>query len=135
MKENFYYFFVGGGCGCFFNWNTVDLQCCVTFCYELSYIYICFLEKGKATHSIILAWRTPWTRRSWQPTVHGVTKSWIQLKRLEYSGHMHRYFHSFCVIFYFFSPFFFSKILHFQKCSKNSITMSIHMPVVLIHHL
>ena len=29
------------------------------------------LEKGKATHSSILAWRTPWT------TVHGVTKSWI----------------------------------------------------------
>ena len=29
------------------------------------------LEKGKATHSIILAWRMPWT-----VTVHGVTKSW-----------------------------------------------------------
>ena len=28
------------------------------------------LEKGKATHSSILAWRIPWT------TVHGVTKSW-----------------------------------------------------------
>ena len=27
------------------------------------------LEKGKATHSIILAWRTPWT------IVHGVAKS------------------------------------------------------------
>ena len=27
------------------------------------------LEKGKATHSSILAWRIPWT------TVHGVTKS------------------------------------------------------------
>ena len=26
------------------------------------------LEKGKATHSSILAWRMPWT------TVHGVTK-------------------------------------------------------------
>ena len=30
------------------------------------------LEKGKATHSSILAWRIPWT-------VHGVTKSWTQL--------------------------------------------------------
>ena len=29
------------------------------------------LEKGKATHSIILAWRIPWT-------VHGVAKSWTQ---------------------------------------------------------
>ena len=28
------------------------------------------LEKGKATHSSILAWRIPWT------TVHGVAKSW-----------------------------------------------------------
>ena len=31
------------------------------------------LEKGKATHSSILAWRIPWT------TLHGVTKSWTQL--------------------------------------------------------
>ena len=28
------------------------------------------LEKGKATHSSILAWRIPWT------VVHRVTKSW-----------------------------------------------------------
>ena len=28
------------------------------------------LDKGKATHSRILAWRIPWT-------VHGVAKSWI----------------------------------------------------------
>ena len=30
------------------------------------------LEKGKATYSSILAWRTPWI-------VHGVTKSWTGL--------------------------------------------------------
>ena len=30
------------------------------------------LEKGKATHSSILAWRIPWT------VVHRVTKSWTQ---------------------------------------------------------
>ena len=30
------------------------------------------LEKGKATHSGILAWRIPWT-------VHGVAKSWTGL--------------------------------------------------------
>ena len=29
------------------------------------------LEKGKATHSIILPWRIPWT-------VHGVAKSWTR---------------------------------------------------------
>ena len=31
------------------------------------------LEKVKATHSSILAWRIPWT------TVHGVSKSWTRL--------------------------------------------------------
>ena len=29
------------------------------------------IEKGKATHSSILAWKIPWT------VIHGVTKSWI----------------------------------------------------------
>ena len=33
------------------------------------------LEKGKATHSSILAWRIPWTVHP----VHGVTKSWTWL--------------------------------------------------------
>ena len=36
------------------------------------------LEKGKATHSSILAWRIPWT-------VHGVTKSWTQLSGFHFS--------------------------------------------------
>ena len=33
------------------------------------------LEEGMATHSSILAWRILWA------IVHGVTKSWIQLKQ------------------------------------------------------
>jgi len=33
------------------------------------------LEKGKATHSSILAWRILWT-----DVVHGVTKSWTRLR-------------------------------------------------------
>ena len=46
------------------------------------------LEKGKATHSRVLAWRIPWTEepgrlhgveRDWS---HGVTQSWTQLKPL-----------------------------------------------------
>ena len=37
------------------------------------------LEKGKATHSIILAWRIPMDRKAWWATVHGVTKSRTQL--------------------------------------------------------
>ena len=36
------------------------------------------LEKGKATHSSILAWRIPWT-------VHGVSKSWTQLSDFHFS--------------------------------------------------
>ena len=33
------------------------------------------LEKGMATHCIILAWRIPMDRGAWQATVHRVTKS------------------------------------------------------------
>ena len=35
------------------------------------------LEKGKATHSSILAWRNPWI-------VHGVTKSWTKLNNFHF---------------------------------------------------
>ena len=33
------------------------------------------LEKEMATHSSILAWRTPMDRGAWQATVHGIAKS------------------------------------------------------------
>ena len=33
------------------------------------------LQKGRATHSSILAWRHSINRGAWQTTVHGVTKS------------------------------------------------------------
>ena len=33
------------------------------------------LEKGKATHSSILAWRIPMDRGAWRATVHGVAES------------------------------------------------------------
>ena len=39
------------------------------------------LEEGMATHSSILAWRTPWTG-AWQATVHRVAKNWARLKQL-----------------------------------------------------
>ena len=35
------------------------------------------LEKGMATHYIILSWKIPWTESAWRATVHGVTKSHI----------------------------------------------------------
>ena len=38
------------------------------------------LEKGMATHSSILAWRIPWTEEPGGATVHGVAKSWTQLR-------------------------------------------------------
>ena len=31
------------------------------------------------THSSILAWSIPWTRGTWQATVHGLVKSWTRL--------------------------------------------------------
>jgi len=37
------------------------------------------LEKGKATHSGILAWRIPMDRAAWQAAVNGVPKSWTGL--------------------------------------------------------
>ena len=37
------------------------------------------LEKGKATHCSILAWRIPMDRGSWLGTVYGVTKNQTQL--------------------------------------------------------
>ena len=40
------------------------------------------LEEGMATHSSILAWRIPMDRGAWGATVHRVTKSQTQLKRL-----------------------------------------------------
>ena len=33
-------------------------------------------EEGVATHSSILAWRSPMDRGAWWATAHGVTKSW-----------------------------------------------------------
>ena len=37
------------------------------------------LEEGMATHSSILAWRIPRTG-AWRATVHGIAKSWTQLR-------------------------------------------------------
>ena len=37
------------------------------------------LEKGVATHSSVLAWRSPWTEGPGGATVLGVTKSWMRL--------------------------------------------------------
>jgi len=37
------------------------------------------LEKGMATHSSILAWRTPWARGAWPATAHRLAKSWTSL--------------------------------------------------------
>ena len=38
------------------------------------------LEKAKATHSSILAWRIPMDREAWQATVRGITKSRTRLR-------------------------------------------------------
>ena len=38
------------------------------------------LEKGKATHSCILAWKIPTDRGAWRATVHGVAKTQTRLR-------------------------------------------------------
>ena len=38
------------------------------------------LEKGMAIHSSILAWKSLMDRGAWWATVHGVAKSWTQLR-------------------------------------------------------
>ena len=38
------------------------------------------LEEGMATHSSIHAWKIPKDKGTWRATVHGVTKSRIQLR-------------------------------------------------------
>ena len=45
------------------------------------------LEKGVVTDSNILAWAISWTEDSGRLTVHGVAKSWTQLKRLSTLAH------------------------------------------------
>ena len=46
------------------------------------------LEKGMATHTSILAWRIPWTRRAWWAIVHRVSE---ELDTTEsYLAHMQR---------------------------------------------
>ena len=44
------------------------------------------LEKGKATHSSVLAWRIPMNRGAWWAAVYGVAQSWTRLKRLSSSS-------------------------------------------------
>ena len=51
--------------------------------YQLN---MCVLEKAMAPHSNTLAWKIPWMEEP--GTVHGVSKSWTQLKLLRnlYAG-------------------------------------------------
>ena len=44
------------------------------------------LEEGMAIHSRILAWRILMDRGAWRAMVHGITKSWTQLKHFVVLG-------------------------------------------------
>jgi len=50
------------------------------FCIFLYFLFILtnytfFLEEEVATHSSVLAWRTPMERGAWRATVHGLANS------------------------------------------------------------
>ena len=45
------------------------------------------LEEEMAIHSSILAWKNPMDRGAWQATIHRVTNSQTQLKRLSSQAH------------------------------------------------
>ena len=46
------------------------------------------LEEGMATHSSLLAWRTPWTAQpgGWRGALHSVTQSRTRLKQCSASA-------------------------------------------------
>ena len=48
------------------------------------------LEKEMATHSSILAWKTPWKRGAWQATVYGATKSQNWLTQTSGATHIQK---------------------------------------------
>ena len=50
------------------------------------------LEEGMATHTSILAWRTPMDRGAWQVTIHGVTKSQTRLSDYAHTQKKRIYF-------------------------------------------
>ena len=52
------------------------------------------LEEGMATHSSILAWRIPWTEKPGGLTLHGVSKTQIQLREIHTHAHAHTHTHT-----------------------------------------
>ena len=70
------------------------------------------LEKGKATHSSVLAWRIPWTVYC---RVHGVTKSWTWLS--DFHSLSHSWLTMLCPSF-----LVYSKVIHYiNTCRLFSI--------------
>ena len=52
------------------------------------------LEEGMATHSSMLAWRTPTDRGAWRATVHGVAKSRTRLSDKAHSTEVRKLCHN-----------------------------------------
>ena len=69
------------------------------------------LEEGMATHSSILAWRTPTDREAWRSTIHRVTQGWTRLKRLS----------TYSIVSLFLSLQNFSELPKFHQDDKNLI--------------
>ena len=69
------------------------------------------LEKGKTTHSSILAWRIPWT------TVYGVAKSWTRLSNFHFHFHMTLQSHSWAYIWRIYAESIWSESILAPQCS------------------
>ena len=87
------------------------------------------LEEGMTTHSSILTWRIPSDRGTWWLTVHGVTKSRTQLKRLNTHIHAHTHMHISSVQF---SSVQFSSVT--QSCLTLCDPMNRSTPGLPVHH-
>ena len=43
---------------------------------DITYTYVCTLEKAMAPHSSTLAWKNPMDGGAWWAAVHGVARNW-----------------------------------------------------------
>ena len=56
---------------------------------DITYTYVCTLEKAMAPHSSTLAWKNPMDGGAWWAAVHGVARNWTRLSDFTFTFHFH----------------------------------------------